>query len=275
MLIITRLFKNRCDYREERRGKIERRYSEVCRSGNVYARVKWSKWWLVTLSNSSFSQPWTILQCGRELRNRVPRHASRILTACSIHYSKPSAFAFSFFLFLSLTIAPPSISFPQIGGKKVRSSRNRNSFSKDRKCLLTQTRFFQTGRPPRWLLYLVSNPSPSIVWTFKSSRAVQFKSRPLRCSASSTHMAYAYFEREDSIHGIDDALKGWSIVGEKWIIASDPGGRGGRFWKRGSGCATAKQKSGQQVSSLGKGFRAASENSKNFHETIQVALHRE
>lgn len=51
------------------------------------------------------------------------------------------------------------------------------------------------------------------------------------------------------------------------MIASDPGGRGGRFWKRGSGCATAKQKSGQQVSSLGKGFRAASENSKNFHET--------
>lgn len=106
MLIITRLFKN---YREEGRGKIERRYSEVCRSGNVYARVKWSKWWLVTLSNSSFSQPWTILQCGRELRNRVPRHASRILTACSIHYSKPSAFAFSFFLFLSLTIAPPKL----------------------------------------------------------------------------------------------------------------------------------------------------------------------
>lgn len=163
-----------------------------------------------------------------------------------------------FFLSLSIVNNRPS----QIGEKKVRSSRNRNSFSKDRKCLLTQTRFFQTGRPPRWLLYLVSNPSPSIVWTFKSSRAVQFKSRPLRCSASSTHMAYAYFEREDSIHGIDDALKGWSIVGEKWIIASDPGGRGGRFWKRGSGCATAKQKSGQQVSSLGKGFRAASSRGK-------------
>lgn len=197
----------------------------VAPSGNVYARAKWSKWWLVTLWNSSFSQPWTMLQCGRITQSRSPSRFAdfdsvfhSLLKSICIHFAEGKGttfyicFFFFFFFLIFLFIVNNRLFF-SFANRRSRMFDLEISTFKNRKCFS----FVLFSKIGIYMLFLnwssstvpfISSfqsshrPFSPIVWTFKSESRCEFKSRPLRCSRITfeIRVAYASSSREAGFH---------------------------------------------------------------------------